>query len=73
MFCESDNDRRNACIYPTRQLLNYFVWHAEDHYGPLFAVCNVHGPDDAATFECSLDDKAAFSFENFLGWLKKLA
>ena len=49
------------------------MWHAEDHYGPyLVRSYNVHGfvyiPDDAAeTFECSLNDIAAFPFENFLG------
>ena len=77
MLCESSAPVRNASVGDARGLLEYFVWNAYQYYGPLFTVYNEHGlihlPDDVELSGQSLDELSAFQFENYLGWLKRLA
>ena len=76
LLCESCEPVRNSSIEHARSLLEYFVWNAHLHYGPLFNVYTVHGlihvPDDVASLGLSLDEISAFPFENYLGWMKRL-
>ena len=74
-LCESNHTKRTQCIDAARDLITYFVYNAEEHYGSLFCVYNVHNLlhlcDDVQNYQTSLHDVSAFPFENYLQKLKK--
>ncbi len=69
------NNSRAEVIY-AKELLALFVVEARHLYGDKFLTYNSHSllhlADDVEYFDCSLDDISAFSFENYLGMIKKL-
>ena len=76
VLCEEDRRLRNSNLSSARQLLEYFVLNAKEHYPETFCVYNIRGllhvSDDVEYFRGSLDENAAFQFESYLGKLKRL-
>ena len=74
MLCEEETILRCSYLNSARQLLNYFVTNAHEHYGDTFTVYNIHNlkhlTDDVEFFQSSLDVFACFQFENYLKTLK---
>ena len=75
-LCESDYSKRMQAVNAAKELLQYYVYNAVEHYGTLFCVYNVHNllhiSDDVLHYRTSLHDVSAFPFENYLQKLKKL-
>ena len=76
ILCEEDKIKCSSLLDFAKELLNYFVNNAKEHYGNAFCVYNVHGlshiADDVEYFQLPLDGLSAFQFENFLQTLKRL-
>lgn len=75
ILLESHNGKREAYLDYARQLLTLFVDSSRQYYTESFVVYNVHSllhlPDDAAKFQCSLNDVSSFPFENHLQTIKR--
>ena len=75
ILCEEDRRLRKSNSSFARQLLEYFVLNAKEHYGETFCVYNIYRlldiSDDVEYFQGSLDEFAAFQFESYLGKLKR--
>lgn len=75
LLCNSNDQRRMQSLSSAQRLIKYFVCNAEEHYGALFCVYNVHSLlhlcDDVHYYKTYLDNVSAFPFENYLQTLKK--
>ena len=62
-LCESSMVVRDESISSARELLEYFVWGSENHYGALFNVYNVHGLIFLMT--CNISTNHLMTFRHF--------
>lgn len=72
---EADGKRESYLGY-AHSILEHFVDHSVDFYGPTFPTYNIHSvkhlSDDAVNFHCSLNHISCFPFENHLQVIKKM-
>lgn len=76
VMLDSDQDKREAYLTYSQQIIEYFVHKCKDVYGHTFTVYNVHNllhlHEDVQFFKCSLNDVSSFKFENHMQIVKKL-
>nr|XP_047123551.1 uncharacterized protein LOC124805780 isoform X1 [Hydra vulgaris] len=76
MLCEENINLRQTYLNSARELINYFVTNAHEHYGNTFTVYCIHNlkhlPDDVEYFQLPLDAYSCFRFENYLQTIKRL-
>lgn len=72
----NDNDRRNALLNFSRELILEYIRDSEQLIGNDFVVYNVHSlshiPDDVEHLQRSVNQFNAFPFENHMQFLKKM-
>lgn len=76
ILLDSNDEKRYVYLQYARELLTFFVRKCPKIYGDIFVVYNVHNllhlADDVEFYKCSLNEIAAFEFENYLQSLKKM-